>query len=89
LYRKVLEVKPEYTAARLALARLVAKTGDAEGALRELQAASASDPRNSAILEQTGDVEALRGRAAKLGPRIGPHCIWRPTGPRTSESTGS
>jgi hypothetical protein len=72
--------------AQLALAQLAAKTGDAEGALRELRETSASDPRNSAILVQIGDVESLRGRGLNLGPSVGPLSIWPPAGPRRSES---
>ena len=64
-YRKVLALKPGYIAARLALARVLVKTGDSEGALTELREAAKSDPQNSAIFEQIGDVEASRGQAAE------------------------
>jgi tetratricopeptide (TPR) repeat protein len=61
-YRQVLAVKPGYIGARLALAGLLAKSGDADGAIQELREASKSDPQNSAVLEQIGDIEAGRGR---------------------------
>jgi tetratricopeptide (TPR) repeat protein len=64
-YRQVLELKPGYIAARLSLARILAKAGDFDGAVRALREASNSDSRNFAILEQIGDAEAARGRAAE------------------------
>jgi tetratricopeptide (TPR) repeat protein len=64
-YRRVLALKPGYIAARLALAQALQKSGDPEGAVRELREASTSDPQNPAILEQIGDAEASRGRAAE------------------------
>ncbi|HEY1756515.1 MAG TPA: tetratricopeptide repeat protein [Bryobacteraceae bacterium] len=64
-YRRVLALKPDYIAAHLALAQLLAKNSDPEGALAELRSAAAADPKNPAILEQIGDVEAARGRAAE------------------------
>jgi predicted negative regulator of RcsB-dependent stress response len=59
-YRKVLEAKPGYLAARVALAGLLAKSGDAEGGLRELRELSKQDTRNSGLFEQIGDLEVAR-----------------------------
>lgn len=64
-YRAVVQLRPEYIAARVALARLYAKTGDAENAAKELRDAAASNPQNSDLFEQLGDVEAGRGRSAE------------------------
>ncbi len=64
-YRQIVALKPEYIAARVALARLLAQSGDPDAALNELRRASAADPQNTAILEQIGDIEAARGRAAE------------------------
>lgn len=64
-YRKVLALKPGYIAARIALARQLAISGDIDPAIRELREALQADPRNLAILEQIGDIEAARGRAAE------------------------
>ncbi len=62
-YRKVLAAKPEYPAARLALAGLLAKTGDADNALEQLRQVSKQDQRNGEVFEQIGDLEAKRGHA--------------------------
>jgi tetratricopeptide (TPR) repeat protein len=64
-YRKVLEQKPGYIAARLALARVLTNAGNIDQAIAELREASQADPQNPAILEQIGDAEATRGRAAE------------------------
>ena len=58
-------LRPEYIAARVALAGLLNKTGDTEGALNQLRQAAASNPRNSEVFEQIGDIEAARGRGAE------------------------
>ena len=57
--------EPDYIAAHLALAGLLSKNGDADGAIRELRDASAGDLQNPSILEQIGDIEAGRGRTAE------------------------
>jgi len=64
-YRKVLAAKPEYSAARLALAGLLAKSGDAEGALNELRQVSKTDSQNPNVFEQIGDLEAGLKRATE------------------------
>jgi len=44
---------------------LLAKAGDAESAVKELRQAAASNPQNSDLLEQIGDIEAARGHVAE------------------------
>src|SRR5262249_49706095 len=64
-YRTVLKDRPEYLAARIALADLLVKTGDADGALRELQEPLKQSPKSAAIFERIGDVESGRNRTAE------------------------
>src|SRR6185436_9292650 len=64
-YRAVLKDRPEYLAARLALADLLQKTGDADGAIEELQQALKQNQKSAAVLERIGDVEAGRNRNAE------------------------
>jgi predicted Zn-dependent protease len=59
-YRKVVEAKPGYLAAHFALAGLLAKSGDSEGALQELRELAKQEPQNSSVFEQIGDAEAAR-----------------------------
>ena len=58
----ILAAKPGYAGARIALAGLLAKSGDADGAIRELREVS---QQNAAVLEQIGDIEAGRGHQAE------------------------
>src|SRR5262249_48822953 len=64
-YRAALAIRPEYLAARLALAGLLEKTGDADSAVGELRQALQRDPKNAGIYERIGDLEAGRNRAAE------------------------
>jgi predicted Zn-dependent protease len=64
-YRKILEAKPGYPAARLALAGLLAKSGDAERAIQELRQISGAGSQNPEIFEQIGDLEAARQHIAE------------------------
>jgi tetratricopeptide (TPR) repeat protein len=61
-YRKVLRLKPDYVAARLALAGQLEKAGRGGEALAELQAALKVQPENPSIHEEIGDLEAAAGR---------------------------
>ena len=54
----MLQAKPEYLAARIALADLLVKAGNQDQALEELHTASQQDSQNLAILERIGDLEA-------------------------------
>jgi tetratricopeptide (TPR) repeat protein len=64
-YRQVLALRPEYVAARIALAGLLMKLGDSDGARRELDDVVTRDAANSSAWERIGDLEASRGRAAE------------------------
>jgi protein O-mannosyl-transferase len=57
-YRKVLQAKPDYVAARLAFADAVAKNNDRPGAIEQLREVTRLDPRDPAIFERLGDLEA-------------------------------
>jgi tetratricopeptide (TPR) repeat protein len=59
-YRQVLALRPEYAAARMALADLLLKAGDLEGARIELKELLARDAANSAAWERIGDLETTR-----------------------------
>jgi predicted negative regulator of RcsB-dependent stress response len=61
----VLNSKPGYVAAHTALAKLLTKTGDREGALAEYREASKQDQQNPETLEQMGDLEAAANRSAE------------------------
>ena len=61
-YRAVLAIKPDYPAARVALAQELSKAGDAAGAMKELGSVLNADAKNVAALELTGDIEKSRGR---------------------------
>jgi tetratricopeptide (TPR) repeat protein len=63
-YRRVLELKPAYVAARLELAHLLVASGDSDAALIDLREASRRDATNAAIFEQIGDLEAGRNRSS-------------------------
>ena len=65
LYTDIVEALPDYVAARLALAELHEKAGDHEAALEQLNQARTRQPENTVILEQIGDLEKTRGRAAQ------------------------
>jgi predicted negative regulator of RcsB-dependent stress response len=54
----VLESKPEYVAARIALADVLIKTNDRDGALDQLRQVTKQDARDPALLERMGDLEA-------------------------------
>ena len=64
-YRAVLKERPDYLAARLALAGVLEKTGEADAALMELQAALILEPASAAIHERIGDLERSRNRTAE------------------------
>jgi len=49
----------------VALAGLLAKTGDSEGALQALRELSKQEPQNSSVFEQIGDLEAARQHPAE------------------------
>jgi predicted Zn-dependent protease len=49
--------KPEYIAARMALAGLYLKANQADLALVQLRAAAKLDPRNASVQERIGDAE--------------------------------
>jgi predicted negative regulator of RcsB-dependent stress response len=58
-------LKPGYVAAHTELARLLAKTGDRDGALAEYREASKQDQQKPEFLEQMGDLEAAANRSAE------------------------
>jgi len=60
-YRQIVAQRPGYVAAHLALARLL----EPDAAIAELRAVLNANPKNSVAWEQTGDIEAARGRAAE------------------------
>jgi predicted negative regulator of RcsB-dependent stress response len=64
-YRKVLGAKPDYVAARIALADLLAKTNDRDGALDQLNQAAKQNSQNPALFERIGDLEAAGQHAAE------------------------
>ena len=57
-YRVILGARPDYLAARLAVADLLEKSGDVAGAVQELRQALKADGKNAAIYERIGDLEA-------------------------------
>ena len=60
-YRQIVDQRPNYVAARLALARLLGP----DAALEQLRAVLAANPKNIMALEQTGDIESARGHGAE------------------------
>ena len=56
-YRLIVNAKPEYVAARTALAELLIKSNQTQAGLDELRAASRLDAQNAAVWERIGDVE--------------------------------
>jgi predicted Zn-dependent protease len=62
-YAYVVNLKPEYTAARVALAGLYLKNNQADLAIAQLGEAAQRDPRNAAIQEMIGDAEKSLGHA--------------------------
>jgi len=58
----ILTRKPDYIAARLALAELKVKGDDTEGALADLREAARAQPGSELIFEQIGDLEKARGK---------------------------
>jgi len=64
-YRKVLDAKPDYVAARLALADTLVKTNDRAGALEQLREAVKQDSHDPALFERIGDLEAAQQHAAE------------------------
>jgi tetratricopeptide (TPR) repeat protein len=61
-YRTILKSRPDYVAARVALAGLLEKSGDLDGAMAELRLAP---PGNTLAQERIGDIESARGHAAE------------------------
>jgi len=64
-YRAVLRERPEYVAARLALAAALTKAGDGTAALAELREAERLEPSNPRVAEQIGDLERGLGHPAE------------------------
>jgi predicted negative regulator of RcsB-dependent stress response len=64
-YRKVLEAKPDYVAAHIALADILAKTNDSDGALDQLRQVTKSNSQDPSLLERIGDLEAARKHSAE------------------------
>ena len=56
-------MKPEYLAARIALADLLLKLGNSDEARRELNEVVSRDAANSSAWERLGDLEASRNRS--------------------------
>jgi predicted negative regulator of RcsB-dependent stress response len=61
----VLEEKPDYVAARIALADILAKTNDRDGALDQLRQVTKLDSQDPALFERIGDLEAARQHTAE------------------------
>ncbi len=64
-YRKVLEAKPDYVAARIALADVLVKTNDRDGALDQLRQVTKQDSQDPALFERIGDLEAAQQHSAE------------------------
>ena len=64
-YRQVLAARPEYVAARIALADLLLQLGNSDEARRELDQVVSRDAANSAAWERIGDLEAGRNRGSE------------------------
>ena len=64
-YRAVLSSKPDYVGARLALAGLLARSGNPDAAVEQLQEALKRKPRSPLVYEHLGDIEMARGRTAE------------------------
>lgn len=62
-YEKAVALRPEYVAARRALADVYVKLKNTDAAIQQLQAAVKAQPRNALVYEQLGDIEQSRGRA--------------------------
>ena len=62
-YNYVIGVKPEYVAARIALAGLYLKANQPDRALEQLRAASKADAQNASLFEQIGDAEKALNHA--------------------------
>jgi Tfp pilus assembly protein PilF len=62
-YAYVVNMKPEYTAARVALAGLYLKANQAEPAIAQLREAAQHDRQNASIQEMIGDAEKSLGHA--------------------------
>jgi len=58
----VLDQRPEYVAARVALGGLLLKAGDWGAAIEQYQAALRGDPDNPTLLEGAGDAQKAGGR---------------------------
>ena len=63
-YREVVRLKPEYVAARMALADVLAKQGNSADAVEQLRQALKQQPRSVMVYERMGDVEKSRGDAS-------------------------
>ncbi len=64
-YRYIVNAKPEFVAARLALADLLIKSNQPDAGLEQLRAASRLDAQNAAVWERIGDVEKSLNHAAE------------------------
>jgi hypothetical protein len=64
-FQAILNLKPDYVAARLALADVQAKAGEIDLALAQLREALRQQPGNPLLYEQIGDLEASRQRASE------------------------
>ena len=61
-YRLVVDSRPEYIAARVALAAQLVKAKQPDAALDQLQAAVKLDAQNASLYEQIGDVDRALNR---------------------------
>ena len=73
-YRAILSARPDYLAARLAVVDLLEKSGDAAGAVQELQQALKIDDKNAAIYERIGDLEAKANHPAESRAAMNRRC---------------
>ena len=64
-YRAVVRAKPDYVAARTALAELYVKNHDNPAAIEQLRESARLDPQSAPIFERIGDLESASGHAAE------------------------
>ena len=78
-YRKVLAAKPDYVAARLALADLLAKTGDRDGALDQLRQVTKQDTQNPDVSSRSAIWKLRASIPRKPGQPINRRSISSPS----------
>ena len=61
-YRRIVDLKPDYTAARMALSALLERSGDLTGALREVRTVAESHKDNPDVRERLGDLYRALGQ---------------------------